>query len=396
MITLGSAAYWRATWALSLGSLLIFFNLYVTQPLLPLLAQRFSLSPLAASWAFNITPAAMACSLLCYGPLSDALGRRGIMLVTMSGVCLCTLALSQADSYPVLLALRALQGLLLGGLPAIAIAYMNDEFEQPALVTAVGLYIGANSLGGIGGRLIGGGLGGWLGWSDTLLVLGALSLALLAVFWRLLPPSRGFVAKPLAAKAMAAGLLGHLGRPVLLASYLIGGLNFMVFVNQYSMATFRLAEAPYGLPPSLLGLLFLTYLSGTLASTLSGPLARRWGQPGAMMAGIGLMMAGSLVTLAAPLALIVLGFLLSAFGFFLCHANASSWVSRQAQGAKASASSLYLVFYYLGASTGSLYLTPFWQGWGWPGVVAASLAVCLVTLALAARLREPAPVAVRA
>ena len=47
-----------------------------------------------------------------------------------------------------------------------------------------------------------------------------------------------------------------------------------------------------------------------------------------------------------------MGFFISAFGFFLTHSLATGWVNQHATHAKASASALYLVFYYLGASTG--------------------------------------------
>jgi hypothetical protein len=73
-------------------------------------------------------------------PLSDAIGRKPIMVVTMAGSVLTTLALSQVESYATLLLLRGLQGLFLGGLPAIAIAYMGDEFSRKSVVLAVGVY----------------------------------------------------------------------------------------------------------------------------------------------------------------------------------------------------------------------------------------------------------------
>ena len=62
---------------------------------------------------------------------------------------------------------------------------------------------------------------------------------------------------------------------------------------------------------------------------------------------------------------------------------ASAWVNRHALNARASASSLYLVFYYLGASAGGFYLDPFWRHWQWPGVVLASLLILSVTAAIA-------------
>ncbi|GGO78251.1 MFS transporter [Marinobacterium nitratireducens] len=396
MIEAGSRAFWQATLALCLGSVMIFANVYVTQPLLPMIAEDFGISPLQAGWSFTVTTLTLGLSLLVYGPLSDALGRRGIILLTMAGVTLTTLALSFTQSYGLLLGLRALQGFFLGGLPAIAIAYMGDEFSRKALLLAVGFYISGNTLGGVGGRLVGGFVGEHFGWSQAFMAMACVSALLLAAVALLLPPSRGFSAKPLRPALMLRDLGDHLRNPLLLGAYLIGGLNFFIFINQYSYATFMLAEAPYGLSAQFLGMLFLTYLSGTVGSALSGRIAQRLSQPLCMALGVLLLMCGTLVTLIPSLTAIIAGFLINSFGFFFAHSTASSWVSRHAEHARASASSLYLLFYYLGASCGGFYLAPFWHGFGWAGVVVASLLVLTVTLMLSLLLyrsqaRQPVP-----
>ncbi|WP_428035775.1 MFS transporter [Amphritea sp.] len=383
MIESGTKPFWRATLALCIGSFMIFANVYVTQPILPELQQEFALTTLEVGWSFTVTTLMLGLSLLFYGPLSDAVGRRSLMLLSMTGVCLCTLLLSQADSFATLVLLRGLQGLFLGGLPAIAIAYMGDEYSRKAMMLAVGLYISGNSLGGISGRLIGGFVGEWLGWADLFLVMGIGSCFGLLLFWWLLPASRQFSPQPLNLSAMLSRLGDHLRNPLLLLVYLIGGLNFFIFINQYSYITFVLSDAPYHLSPVWIGLLFLTYLTGTVGSTLSGRLAQRFGQLNCIKAGILTLISGSLVTLSSELPLIVLGFFINSFGFFFAHSSASSWVSHQATHARASASSLYLVFYYLGASSGGFYLDPFWQWRGWDGVVLGSVMVLLVTLSLA-------------
>ena len=86
MIEANSSAYWRATLALCIGSFMIFANVYVTQPLLPTLAREFGVTALEASWTFTVTTLTLGLSLIVYGALSDALGRRGIMILTLAGV----------------------------------------------------------------------------------------------------------------------------------------------------------------------------------------------------------------------------------------------------------------------------------------------------------------------
>ncbi|MFK0571763.1 MFS transporter, partial [Endozoicomonas sp.] len=372
MIEARTKSFWRATLALCLGSFMVFANLHISQPLLPMLAERFSLSTLEASFSFTITAFMLGLSLLFYGPLSDAIGRKRLMWYSMTGAVFCAFLISQVSDYQHIVMLRGVQGFFLGGVPAIAIAYMGDEFAKPALTLAVGFYISGNSLGGIGGRLIGGFMGDWFGWSDAFLFVAMLSAVCLIAFVYLLPDSRQFQPGPLRLKKVAGDLLGHLKNPLLLTAFLISGFNFFIFVNQYTYAIFLLSEAPYNLSPSWLGMLFLTYLSGTLGAAFSGRLAGWLTQPAIMALGVCLLILGSGLMLRASIGWIITGFLVNAFGFFVAHANASSWVSHHAQTAKASASSLYLVFYYFGASTGGFYLDIFWRWMGWQGVIFGS------------------------
>lgn len=383
-----TSRFWAATAALSLGSFMIFVNVYVTHPLLPLLSQSFAISELQAGWSFSIVTLTLAASLLFYGPLSDAFGRRAIMAASMLGVTLASVLLNFAESYHQFLWMRALQGFFLAGLPAIAIAYMGDEFTKRQLITAVGFYIAANSLGGIGGRLMGGFIASITDWQEAFKVLAVMNIVILTVFWKLLPPSRNFTHRRLSVLGVIKDVASHLANRRLVLAYLIGGFNFFIFVNQYSYLTFRLSADPYLLSSAQLGMLFLTYLSGTAASMVSGRLVQHISQPIGIAIGVALMMLGTLISLNAGLWIIVLGFVVNAFGFFLSQSLSSSWVSHSATHARATASSLYLVFYYLGASIGGFYLDPFWRLAHWQGVVVASLFVLVATLFCALRLQR--------
>ena len=378
-----SPPWWRATLALCLGSFLVFINLYAPQPLLPALRTEFGVSTLVVSLVMSLATLSLAASLLVFGPLSDAIGRDRIMRYTLLAAGLMSLGLALAPNFETLLLLRTLQGFVLGGLPAVAIAWMGDEFDRPALLSAVGLYIGANTLGGIGGRVVGGAVAEIGGAPASFMTVGLMTLVGVALFWKLLPASHAFTPRPFEFKGALADLGGHLRNPLLLGAYLLGGLNFLIFINQYSYITFRLADAPFGLGARLIGLIFVTYLGGTLGSALSGRLARSVPQPVCMMLGIAILMGGTIVTLSGSLPVIIAGLTINAFGFFLSHSMASSWVGRHAERARGSASALYLVFYYCGASLGGLWLEPFWQLGGWVGVAIGSWLVLGATLAIA-------------
>ena len=383
MIKAKTRAWWRATLALCLGSFLVFINLYAPQPLLPGLKEVYQVSTLGVSLLMSVSTLSLAIALLVFGPLSDAIGREGIMRITLLLAGGCSIALAFAPTFESLLLLRLVQGFVLGGLPAVAIAWMGDEFEKPALLSAVGLYIGANSLGGISGRIVGGSVAEVGGPTAAFLAVGSITLVGCALFWHLLPNSRAFTPQRFELRKAASDLVTHVRNPVLLGAYCLGGINFLIFINQYSYITFRLAAAPYLLAASGLGLIFLTYLGGTFGSMISGRLAERFSPAVCMMLGVVILMLGTTITLADSLPLIIVGLTVNAFGFFLAHSLASSWVGRYAQGARGSASSLYLVFYYTGASLGGFWLEPFWRWVGWSGVTLGSWLLLSITLMIA-------------
>lgn len=225
----------------------------------------------------SLATLSLAAALLVFGPLSDAIGRGGIMRLTLLAAGGLSLVQGLAPNFEVLLSLRVLQGFVLGGLPAVAIAWMGDEFERSAMLPAVGLYIAANSLGGIAGRVIGGWVAEVAGIPASFLTVGSLTLVGVALFWRLLPAARGFAPRRFRLSEALGDLAGHLRQPDLRGAYLLGGLNFLVFINLYSYLTFRLSAAPFSLDARWLGLLFLTYLGGTpgvLAVRASGKAGR--------------------------------------------------------------------------------------------------------------------------
>ncbi|MES9862362.1 MAG: MFS transporter [Candidatus Thiodiazotropha sp. LLP2] len=383
MIQTHTAEFWRATLALCVGSIMVFSNLYITQPLLPMIRDLFAVDSLQATMSLSVATLSLGGCLLLLGPLSDAIGRRVVIHTSLILLCLTTFATAFVTDYTLLLVLRGMQGAFIAGLPAAAMAYMGEEFEPKGLLLAVGLYIGANSLGGVVGRLISGLVAAEWGWSYSFIALAGFDLVCLVTVVWLLPASSRFEAKPLSLGHVMSGLSGHLRNPLILAACFIGGLNFMIFVNQYSYVTFVLAEAPFGLSSSWLGMLFLTYLSGTMAAGFSGKLVHNRSQPVAIGAGIVVFMIGTLLTLNQQLIWIVVGLFINALGFFFAHSLAAGWVAGHAKSARGSATSLYLMFYYAGATLGGFYLEPFWRWLGWSGVVAGSLLILAATLSLA-------------
>ncbi|MCQ2047615.1 MFS family transporter [Stutzerimonas stutzeri] len=361
----GTPAYRRATFALFCAGFATFALLYCIQPLLPMLAAHFSVSAASSSLALSLTTLSLAVCLLISGALAESWGRKPVMAAALGLASLLGLASVLVDSWQLLLALRALLGLALSGLPALAMAYVGEEFEPESLPAAMGLYIGGTALGGMLGRLLSGLLSDLGGWQLALGGIASLGLLALVVFVWLLPPSRHFTAQPLSLRILLANFRLHLGNPVLRGLFLQGFLLMGGFVALFNYIGFRLAGEPFGLSSTFIGLLFVVYLGGIFSAGWAGRLVPRFGARQVLRGGVVLMLIGVGLCATPWLASIVLGLGLFTLGFFAAHAVASGQVGSHAKGARAQASGLYLCAYYLGSSVVGYGAGYVWDHAGW-------------------------------
>ncbi|MGS0683445.1 MFS transporter [Shewanella sp. 125m-7] len=368
----------RLILGLSIASFVIFINLYIVQGMLPLIADSFLVTASQATLLLSATSFTMALSLLFFAVVSDRVGRKKPILVSLSLLVLSDLSALLINDFNQLLCLRLLQGVLLASVPAMAMAYFKDELGKNAILKAGAIYIAANSLGGIAGRLIGGVMSQYFDWQQTMLLLTVVSLAGTLIAGYMLPAS-GFI-KPTKQqggfplrKDDVAGFALHLADPKLRLIYLVGGFAFMVMVNQFSYIQLHLMDAPFNLGRFEVTLIFLCYLSGTYASYRSAKWLTQRGLKQVFKWAAVMMFLGSLLTLWDTLLAIYIGFTLSAFGFFLIHSCCNASVAARAKQHRAKATALYLCSYYLGAAIGGPYLLPFWHQWGWSGVVLGSI-----------------------
>ncbi len=391
MIAHKSKAYVVISSALALGSFIVFCNLYLLQPVLPELMQHFSVSEVTVNWVFAATSLALSFSLVPWALLSERIGRRPVMLSGLLLTPLSTVIILFSQSIEALIFARALVGFSLSAFAGVAVAYMAEEFDSHAFRASIGAYIAANSLGGIIGRLYGGFVSDNFGWQVAYYTLSVLTIIVALLVWKVLPKQQHFRAQKLSLASNLQNIGSHLRNRQLCFAMLIGGVNFAIFVNVYSVMTFRLSSAPYSLSTSVTSMIFLCYLAGTFSSSLTGKWTKHRPTTG-MLLGAGISFLGLLCTLGESLYFLVLGLLLISFGSFFLHTLAYGWVSTNATHAKATATSLYLVHYYIGGSLGGFLLLSLWQHWNWIGVAtgATALYVLLSTLILSlVRHKEP-------
>lgn len=384
LLSPGRPGYRRMSFALFAAGVATFALLYSTQALLPAVSADFGVSASAASWTVSAATGALALFVLPLSALSERFGRRTLMTVSLAVAVVIGLLVPLAPSLEWLVALRAVQGAALAGLPASAMAFLAEEVRPKALIAAIGLFVAGNSIGGMSGRIVTGWVAQLWGWRAALAAVGLMAVVCALVFRAMLPKARHFTPRSQGPRALAKTVRGHLADPLLLRLYAIGALFMTVFGAVYTVIGYRLVEAPFSLPQGVIGSIFLVYLVGTVSSAAAGKLVARLGRRGALYLAVTTTTAGLLLSLADSLPAVLLGLVLITAGFFAGHAVASSSVSRTAETGRAQASALYQSAYYLGSSAGGTLGAIAFHSGGWAGTVLlgmlAVLGVVSITL----------------
>jgi len=385
-IRAGTPAFWHTNLAMLCAGFSTFSLLYCVQPLLPVFSRQFHVTPAAASLALSMTTGLLAVSLLVAGSLSEAWGRKPMMVVAMTVCALLNVLTAVMPVWHGVLVARALEGIALSGLPAIAMAYLSEEMHPRSVSLAMGLYVSGSGIGGMAGRLLTAVLTDLTNWRVAVATIGVLGLFSAAIFAWSLPPSRHFRPRSLALRTLANGFAGHFRDAGLPWLFIEGFLIMGSFVTVYNYIGYRLLAPPYNLSQSVVGVLFTIYLVGVFSSTWCGGLAGRLGRRRVFWVIIAVMLTGVLLTLAQNLVPMILGIALVTFGFFGAHSVASGWIGGRARQARAQAAALYLFFYYVGSSAIGTIGGLFWSDAGWPGVVGLIGSLLLVALAIGLRL----------
>nr|WP_240357485.1 MFS transporter [Pectobacterium brasiliense] len=387
-ITRGTPQFMRVTLALFSAGLATFALLYCVQPLLPVLSQDFGISPATSSLSLSVSTVMLAFGLLFTGPLSDTIGRKNVMVVSLMLAAICTVICAFMTSWNGVLVMRAMMGLSLSGVAAVAMSYLSEEIHPSVLAFSMGLYISGNSIGGMSGRLVSGVLTDYFPWRVAIGTIGVLALIAAITFWRILPESRHFRPGSLRPKTLLLNSKLHwrdAGLPLL---FLEGFLLMGAFVTLFNYIGYRLLAPPYLLSQAVVGLLSVVYLTGSYSSPKAGALTARYGRGPVLSVAILLMLAGLGMTALSPLFAIFGGMMLFTAGFFAAHSVASSWIGQRARRAKGQASSMYLFSYYLGSSLAGTLGGFFWHSFGWMGITAFLSALLLLALVVSLILKQ--------
>ncbi|MFD5276667.1 MFS transporter [Pseudarthrobacter sp. NPDC058362] len=387
----GSRAYGKILAGLSFAGVATFAQLYSTQAVLPVIAADLRITAAEAALTISLATVGLAVTVIPWSFLADRIGRVRAMAWGISVATVLGLTVPLANSFGMLLALRLLEGMALGGIPAIAIAYLNEEVTRAHAALAAGSYVAGTTLGGLAGRLVAGPVGELWGWRAAALAVSVLATLAAVAFLVLVPRAKGFVSvHGPGLRGALRTLGGHLGNIRLVALYIQAFLMMGGFVAVYNYLGFRLSAAPFLLPATLISLIFLAYLSGTVSSRWAAGMTLRFGRRAVLLAGLALATAGLVLTLTDQLAAVLAGLVLFTGGFFAAHSIGAGWTGAIALTGRAQAASLYNLAYYLGSSIIGWAGGLVFQAAGWNALAAAVMVLAVATAVLVAVVHPPA------
>jgi len=269
---------------------------------LPAIGRAFGVAPADAQATLSIFLVGMACGQFAYGPLSDSLGRKPVLLGGMTLFVIACLICAAATSIEMLIASRFLQAIGAAAPVVLARAIVRDLYDGAHAGRELSRMAAFMGLIPASAPVIGGAIQETLGWRAIFLATAALALALGLFCWRALPetnrdgaggwPGFGAIIRGYRIVLRSPAYRSYVS--LMMASH-AGVFTFI------STGTFVL-QGLYGLSPVMFGFAFgatgCAYIAGAFTAQR---IVTRLGLDRVIRIGVGLEAAGGLLAVAGML-----------------------------------------------------------------------------------------------
>lgn len=273
-------------------------QMYSPQGLLPQIGREFDIDPGSSSWVIGATTIGVAIGTLPWARVSDRLGRVATMRWAAGIAMVLGLTVPFAPTFEAMIVLRGIEGLALGGLPALAVTALAETVHPRTLGAAVGSYVAGTTLGGLTGRLVAGAVADSFGWRLGLAAVAILAAAAAVAFVVAVPKTA--IPQPQGTRILG-GLIANVRNTGVLVLVLQAFLLMGGFVAVYNTLAFRLEQAPYNLNLMQVSWLFLAYLAGAISSNWVWRFARTRPPTGVLLVCLAVMLGGVGLTMLSPL-----------------------------------------------------------------------------------------------
>ncbi|MEZ7934655.1 MAG: MFS transporter, partial [Sulfurospirillum sp.] len=342
-------------------TILTLCTLYAVQPIQPLFEKEFSLSRFEAVIFTTVIMLPLGFAPIFYGYILETFSSKLFLRNAVLILGILELCFAWSDTYPVLLAIRALQGLLIPAVLTSLMSYISFITPKDRVQQAIGYYIGATILGGFVGRLLSGVLSDYFGWRLFFVLLG---IALIAMFGCL-----NFLSEEVKVdfvKPKFSQIMDVLKNKTFFNIYMMMFFIFFVFQALLNFIPFQLKTFSSTMGYGKVGMMYAGYIIGFIISIRILWMIRLFkSESKTIIVGIITYVIGLQIFHINNYMVMFGGMFVFCAGFFIIHSVASGLISKLAHEKRAISNGLYLSFYYAGGTVGTFAPGVFYHYLGW-------------------------------
>lgn len=333
--------------------------MYATQPIQPLLAQEFDISIVKASSFTAVIMFFLAIAPIIYGYILERVNAKKVLMIASSILFVTNIFLSMSVNYEMFLFARVVEAIVI---PAILTACMSVlASDKKNIKLNMSIYVASTVFGGLMGRLMAGIIAQEFGWRAVFI---ALSLALLVGLYFIKRFNFNVETNMVKAKPMDVFYLLHDKRFLLIYGLMF--TVFFVFAGVLNILPFRIKELFPDSTESQIGLLYIGYGMGILVSLSIFKIIKFFkGEIKTILAGIVVFGISTIFFVSLnPYILFITVFILC-LGMFTVHTVSTRLANSLKESQKALTSGMYLSFYYIGGTVGSIIPPILYAQFGW-------------------------------
>lgn len=365
-------------------TILTLCTLYAVQPIQPLFEKEFSLSRFEAVIFTTVIMLPLGFAPIFYGYILETFSSKLFLRNAVLILGILELCFAWSDTYPVLLSIRALQGLLIPAVLTSLMSYISFITPKDRVQQAIGYYIGATILGGFIGRLLSGMLSDFFGWRLFFVLLG---IALIVMFGAL-----SFLSEEVKVdfvKPKLSQVMDILKNKTFFNIYVMMFFIFFVFQALLNFIPFQLKTFSSTMGYGKVGMMYAGYIVGFIISIRILWMIRLFGSESkTIIVGIMTYVVGLQIFHINNYMVMFGGMFVFCAGFFIIHSVASGLISKLAHEKRAISNGLYLSFYYAGGTVGTFAPGVFYHYLGWHIFLGLLAFIVFATLYFALQLRN--------
>ncbi|MFA9372521.1 MAG: MFS transporter [Poseidonibacter sp.] len=340
--------------------IIILSVMYATQPLQPLLAQKFDISITKASQFTAVIMFFLAISPIVYGYILEKVCAKKMLIIASFILLVTNIFLAMSTTYESFFTFRIIEALVI---PAILTALMSilANTNKENIKFNMSIYVASTVLGGLVGRIFSGFIATYFSYEFVFYSLSlGLSISLILI-QKLSYEGDAKVVKP-----KLNDIVTILKDKRFLLVYFLMFCMFFVFAGVLNVLPFRVKDISSNVTEFQISLLYLGYGMGILVSLFSKKIIAFFkNEINTILAGVCFFLFITFFLVTQDIVILFVMLFLFCIGMFTVHTVSTGLANSLKDEQKSLTSGMYLSFYYIGGASGSIIPSIIYDYYGW-------------------------------